>query len=157
MDVVQGIIIFQKEILPTIKLYCEQDWRSPVYSGGFVYICWNSLYSPHFYIHFSSLSYSWAPNPVHWCTIWGSYYWNFRLMCYTSQHTSMIAISSLDFLLLSCLHVPLRNALLKITKYMSSTGIWIRTLRAKLRRLSWLNTFQRMFQLSDLLTFKQSL
>ena len=48
---------------------------------------------------FSSLSYSWAPTPVHWCTIWGSYYWNFRLefvMCYTSQHTSMIAISSLD-------------------------------------------------------------
>ena len=44
-------------------------------------------------------------------------------MCYTSQHTSTIAISSLDFLLLSCLHVPLRNALLKITKYMSSTGM----------------------------------
>ena len=35
---------------------------------------------------------------------------------------SMIAISSLDFLLLSCLHVRLRNALLDITKYMSSTA-----------------------------------
>ena len=41
-----------------------------------VYICWNSLYSPHFCIRFSSLSYSWVPTPVHWCTSWG--YWNFR-------------------------------------------------------------------------------
>ena len=36
---------------------------------------------------------------------------------------SMIAISSLDFLFLSCSHVRLRNALLNITKYSSSTGI----------------------------------
>ena len=35
----------------------------------------------------------------------------------------MIAISLLDFLLFSCLHVRLRNALLSITKYMSSTGL----------------------------------
>ena len=35
----------------------------------------------------------------------------------------IIAISSLDFLLLSFLHLRLRNALLNITKYMSSTGI----------------------------------
>ena len=32
--------------------YDKQDWRSPVYSGRFEYICWNSLYSPHFCIHF---------------------------------------------------------------------------------------------------------
>ena len=36
---------------------------------------------------------------------------------------SMIAIASLESLLLSCLHVRLQNALLNITKYMSSTGI----------------------------------
>ena len=27
-------------------LFRKQDWRSPVYSGRFEYICWNSLYSP---------------------------------------------------------------------------------------------------------------
>ena len=125
----------------------EQDWRSPVYSGRFEYICWYSLYSPHFCIHFSSLSYSWAPNPVHWCTIGG--YWNFRLesvMRYTSQQTaSMIAISSLDFLLLSCLNVRLRNALLNITKYMSSTG----TIRnfGRLRAILW-NVFNPLSRLN---------
>ena len=47
-----------------------------------------------------------------------------------SQHTSITAISSLDFLLLSCLLVRSRNALLRITKYMSSTG--------KIRNFGWL-------------------
>ena len=54
---------------------------------------------------------------------------------------SMIAILSLDFLLLSCLLVRLWNALLNITKYMSSTGI-IRNfgrLRAVLWKVSRLN------------------
>ena len=41
----------------------KQDWRSPVYSGRFEYICWNSLYSSHFCIHCSSLFYSWVPTP----------------------------------------------------------------------------------------------
>ena len=36
---------------------------------------------------------------------------------------SMIAISSLDLLLLSCLYICLRDSLLNITKYLSSTGI----------------------------------
>ena len=42
---------------------------------------------------------------------------------YLIYSSSMIAISSPGFLLLSCLHVRLRNALLDITKYMSLTGI----------------------------------
>ena len=42
---------------------------------------------------------------------------------YLIDPMSVIAISSLDFLFLSCLHVRLRNALLNITKYISSTGI----------------------------------
>ena len=66
-------------------------------------------YSPHFCIHFSSLSYSWAPTPVHWCTIWGSYYWTFRLefvMRYTSQHTSMIGTPNL----ISLTHNPIHRA-----------------------------------------------
>ena len=49
---------------------------------------WNSLYSPHFCIHFSSLSHSWAHNPVHWCTIWGSYYWNLRWNLWCVTHTT---------------------------------------------------------------------
>ena len=61
------------------------------------------------------------------------------------KHTSMIAISSLDFVLLSCLHVPLRNALLKITKYMSSTGI-IRNF-GRLRAILW-NGFNRLSRLN---------
>ena len=96
----------------------KQDRRSPVYSGRFEYICWISLYSPHFCIHFSFLSYSWAPNPVHWYTIWN--YWNFRfefVMRYTSQHMSMIAISSLDFLWLSYVHEM---------RYFKSRSTWAR-------------------------------
>ena len=68
----------------------------------------------------------------------------------------MIAISSLDFLLLSCLHVPLRNALLKITKYMSSTGI-IRNF-GRLRAILW-NVFNRLsrFHFTSESSFKGTL
>ena len=46
-------------------IYEQLDWRSPVYSGRFEYL-----------LKFTLLTHSWAPTPVHWCTIWG--YWNFR-------------------------------------------------------------------------------
>ena len=60
----------------------------------------------------------------------------------------MIAISSLplkDFLLLSCLHVRLRKALLNMTKYMSFTGI-IRNF-GRLRDAIW-NVFNQLSRLN---------
>ena len=98
---------------------------------------------------FSSLSYSLAPTPVHWYTIWG--YWNFRLefvMPCAPQHTRDVPNLSYEydcdlitgFFLLSCLHVRLRNVLYEV-QYMSSTGIiWnFGRLRAVLWNVSHLN------------------
>ena len=48
------------------------------------------------------------------------------VMPYTSQHTRDVLNLSYEYdyvLLLSCLHVRLRNGLLNMTKYMSSTDI----------------------------------
>ena len=49
------IILFNtSKASKNLTFILKQDWRSPVYSGRFEYIWWNSLYSPHFCIHFLS-------------------------------------------------------------------------------------------------------
>ena len=88
-----------------------------------------------------------------WCTIWATGISVLNLWWLAHHNTyetyliypvSMIAISSLDFLLLSCLYVRLRNALLKIMKHMSSTGIIRNFGRLRAILWKWFNRLSRL-------------
>ena len=89
-------------------VYCLLDCLSSFHSetkmalasilGMFlVYLLKFTLLTP--FVHtFSSLSYSLAPTPVYWYTIWG--YWNFRLefvMPCTPQHTRDVPNLSYEY------------------------------------------------------------